>query len=1090
MVETTQFRIETITDEFQLNGFEIGNQFGSTVQALSGGGFAVVYGNDFLSSDTLALSIFSPDGIPVQTSTGTYTLPYSGSALSVNMSGDPVIAENADGSILLRWNSDDGSFGYGTDLFTSSIDPSSGEITRAQELIANIEAGDMALVVGNSGYQYTIIQDATFEDISLSVRDSNGDHIAFYGVGSAFDRFQSVDVVTLSDGRVLVAATEDDPQSTNNPISVQFRQPTGPAEGSWEVLTEIDPIGPSDDDKDIRLAALPDGGFAVAYAGEVDGQSAVVLRIFGDTDTNPDGIGPIRIDTNLAAVESAIDITALNNGWVAVSWTETGPDGGTDIRARVFDENGNSKSDAFLVSSGTSDADDSSLASLANGSVVVSWTDTLADADGASIRGKILAAAMEIVGDEADNSLFGGTLSDTISGAGGNDSIVGFGGKDTLKGGEGNDTLDGGIFNDVLLGEEGDDVLYGWNGRDTLEGGLGDDTVLGESGDDHLFGGLGNDYLIGGTGDDFINPGDNSDFDLIQPGKGHDTIIFSDMETGQGVVGLWDLDASVTVSVDGDANTGFVDKGAKGTVTLVDVNVPLPTQYGGLVIDGTNYDDTYHVSAGTDGFLVIVTYAGNDMFNLAPSDGHVRIVFDDWQTLNGVTLDMTTGIVSNDGHGMTDTINGVENLSSVRTTMLADSVLGNAEDNEFILQAGNDTVDGGAGFDLLRYNWSGVDAITANLNDGVAQGLWQGEAFTHQITGIEYVVGSYFGSDRIIGKNGQANRLEGRGGDDTIVGGNAGDDTLEGGDGDDSVDGLSGNDLILGGHGRDQIKGGVGSDALSGGAGNDTLKGGGDSDFLDGGDWMDVLYAGSGDDRVFGGKGSDLIVGGSGHDLANGELGNDTIKGGEGNDTLLGDGGADSIEGSEGNDQIDAGRGGDSVSGGEGDDVLDGAQGDDWIEGGEGLDLLIGFTGDDYLRGDNGDDTLKAGGGSDTLEGNDGQDVLFAGSGDDSIYGGVGDDTVNGGAGDDVIRGGVGNDALTGGDGADVFVFGSGFGSDLINDFDLGSDQVNIAIANTSFPDLTIVDGTGGAEVSVFGEGFITLIGITAADLTEANFLF
>lgn len=52
------------------------------------------------------------------------------------------------------------------------------------------------------------------------------------------------------------------------------------------------------------------------------------------------------------------------------------------------------------------------------------------------------------------------------------------------------------------------------------------------------------------------------------------------------------------------------------------------------------------------------------------------------------------------------------------------------------------------------------------------------------------------------------------------------------------------------------------------------------------------------------------------------------------------------------------------------------------------------------------------------------------------IHGDGGNDTLNGGAGNDVLDGGVGNDCLYGGDGNDTYIFGIGYGSDIIEDND------------------------------------------------------
>ncbi|MEK7344639.1 MAG: Calx-beta domain-containing protein, partial [Pseudomonadota bacterium] len=80
-----------------------------------------------------------------------------------------------------------------------------------------------------------------------------------------------------------------------------------------------------------------------------------------------------------------------------------------------------------------------------------------------------------MIGDEAPNTMTGGTGSDTLRGEQGDDS---------LSGGDGADMLDGGSDNDTLIGGVGDDTLDGGSGNDLLDGGAGVDSVVAGDGDD------------------------------------------------------------------------------------------------------------------------------------------------------------------------------------------------------------------------------------------------------------------------------------------------------------------------------------------------------------------------------------------------------------------------------------------------------------------------------------------------------------------------------------------------------------------------------------------------------------------------------
>ena len=226
-------------------------------------------------------------------------------------------------------------------------------------------------------------------------------------------------------------------------------------------------------------------------------------------------------------------------------------------------------------------------------------------------------------------------------------------------------------------------------------------------------------------------------------------------------------------------------------------------------------------------------------------------------------------------------------------------------------------------------------------------------------------------------------------------------------------------------------------------------------------------------------------------------------------------------DGNDGGNPLDGGDTG-KYGGGDGDKILYGGAGDDTLNGGRG---------NDYLRGEDGADTLYGGAGDDILRGDDGDDTLYGGAGDDFLWGFGDDDTLEGGDGDDVLYGGAGDDTLEGGDGNDRFIFsafpdagndmlaylrdltgmGNGdayerSGNDTIVDFQDGRDIINISAPHytqhaypspyvvywpriASFDDLTIVQ-SGGDTIITYDGGSITLEGIQASQITEADFDF
>ena len=87
---------------------------------------------------------------------------------------------------------------------------------------------------------------------------------------------------------------------------------------------------------------------------------------------------------------------------------------------------------------------------------------------------------------------------------------------------------------------------------------------------------------------------------------------------------------------------------------------------------------------------------------------------------------------------------------------------------------------------------------------------------------------------------------------------------------------------------------------------------------------------------------------------------------------------------------------------------------------------------------------------------------MVGNAGNDVLVGGTGSDTLTGGPGIDALYGNSGN----GGDGVqDTFVFGPGWGTDFVFDFEHGTDKLDMTALRITFADLTITtDGPACAH--------------------------
>jgi serralysin len=376
----------------------------------------------------------------------------------------------------------------------------------------------------------------------------------------------------------------------------------------------------------------------------------------------------------------------------------------------------------------------------------------------------------------------------------------------------------------------------------------------------------------------------------------------------------------------------------------------------------------------------------------------------------------------------------------------ADTINGNAVNNDLAGGGGNDKIYGLVGNDVLQ-GGSGINYMDGGVgNDSIYGG-----------SDADTIVGGT-GDDYIAAGNG-INVITDAAGNDSIYGG-ADADTIVSGAGDDFISAGNGVNVISDATGNDTVEGGDGVDTIKVLAGDDIVNGFGGNDVVYGGLGNDTLYGGSGDDKLFGEAGNSLMYGGSGLDAITGNAGIDTVYGGDD---------ADIISLVAGNDLAYGDGGNDTISGGVGNDIL---------YGGDGYDLVSGDAGNNILYGDAGNDTIKGNAGIDTIYGGDDADIITGVAGNDFIFGGAGTDTISGG---------LGNDSITGGDGADVFVFESvaTIGKDIISDFDLLTDSLKFGVSTMS-TFLNSAKQVGENTVITFSSAAsITLLGFDVADVSD-----
>ncbi|MBC6442787.1 MAG: hypothetical protein GDA53_06640 [Rhodobacteraceae bacterium] len=429
-----------------------------------------------------------------------------------------------------------------------------------------------------------------------------------------------------------------------------------------------------------------------------------------------------------------------------------------------------------------------------------------------------------------------------------------------------------------------------------------------------------------------------------------------------------------------------------------------------------------------------------------------------------------------------------------------DTIIGTNLDDWLQGGLGNDKITGGAGADHIHggpgidtADYSGASAsVTVSLK-GFQYGTALGDAKGDELISIENLIGSAH-DDHLVGDNG-ANKIEGRAGDDYI-------------------DGAKGNDVLLGGAGNDRLISGQGDDRMTGGSGADTFAfgshlltpGGHDiiTDFNpDEGDKLNYIYGNSWGDiteefvavrvRVEGTDGVKLTWGEEHSSLTflNAKM-RWFVKSDPRPDTDppksftyepgFEPNGAVPKEPAETPAEPEAPSKSSYVAVAR---IPDSTDGFNIVDGRNPAEV----TGAQELSGTNRKDWIRGSDGKDVLRGNSGRDYLEGSGGNDFLSGGNARDWLVGGRGGDRLQGGKQDDILTGNQGRDTFVFKAKHGGDIVTDFAVGKDTLELH--GVEFSDLTIKKWAKGTGARVeWDEGVIYLEFVQRDALTEDSFEF
>ena len=385
-------------NEFVVNTTQPGNQDQSAITALADGGFVIAWRDDGPADSVIRWQRYDAQGLKAGPEFNQASFNNPGADQSA-----PAITQLANGRLWLAHQDFDTAADRDVDGFTVTLD---GSVSTLQSAIVtgDNEVDPSIASLGAAG-SVAVWVNQTLNGGDIHMRGFNAAGAITFGAaiggavvndnvaGSQAAAQVAPVVAATKDGSKFIVAWQDDGLNSGDIRARVFDT------GGNALFPEFTVNGATLDAQQAPSVAWLDNNRFVAVwhaFGQAGDNSSIGIRFAIKAADGSFISSDNLVNTTTHDTQSTPMLATLPNGGFVVAWRDASlaePDTTAAIRLQAFDTNGNRTGGEILVNTTTnSDQFEPAIAALADGRVVVSWTDpsTAAGGNGTSIRAQIV----------------------------------------------------------------------------------------------------------------------------------------------------------------------------------------------------------------------------------------------------------------------------------------------------------------------------------------------------------------------------------------------------------------------------------------------------------------------------------------------------------------------------------------------------------------------------------------------------------------------------------------------------------------------------------------------------------------------------